>query len=80
MPVTTGVVAAVQPDSKKAPCLIFWTGRSGMLTVSIKTYCQNQHDAGVGVLQLPATSRFCELCEKNFEAACGQLKDRRTKG
>lgn len=70
----TQTVAAVKPDPKKPPCVIFSTGKSGFMAVSITTYCRQELNAAENaVLQLPNVGKFCSVCETNYKAAVEQL-------
>lgn len=74
MAIETQMIAAVKPEKDKPPCLIFSTGKTGFLSITITTYCRSNLDAtSVSVLQLPNVGKFCEKCETNFKEAVKQL-------
>ncbi len=52
------------------PCVVRWTGKTGLLSVKSKTWCGQELDAADGVSQLPDTIPCCKVCEaalKTFE-------------
>lgn len=56
------MVAAVEikPNEK---CIIRWTGKTGMMTVSSQTYCGLSANAAAGVEQVPTKAIGCADCK-----------------
>ncbi len=55
------MIAAIQPDPKKPPHVIYATYRKG-LSLRVRTYCNLEIDAMGGVLQLPDSVKQCPAC------------------
>ena len=52
------------------PCVVYWTGRSGLLSITTRTYCNVEVAAGdAGVTQLPDKSPVCADCKRAVLAA-----------
>lgn len=55
------MIAAVQIEDAKAPCVIYWTGRV-RLHVGVRTWCGEAYDASDGVIQIPDDAKVCTKC------------------
>jgi hypothetical protein len=57
------MLAAVQPDGRVFPCVIYWTGRV-RLSVKVTSWCGGTFDASDGVIQIPDSASVCPDCQK----------------
>lgn len=57
------MIATVKTRKSQDPCVVLWTGKTGLLTGTIKTYCNEEIAIGDGVSQVPSTTKVCAACE-----------------
>lgn len=53
------------------PCMVYWTGKGGMLSITVTTYCQEELDTSErGVTQVPdrtlQAGQICDACTSSY--------------
>jgi hypothetical protein len=51
------------------PCVVRWTGRTGLIKVITRTFCGNEIDASEGVMQIHDDAKICAVCKSIMETA-----------
>lgn len=62
------MIATVE-GNQSSPCVVRWTGRVGLLSVKIRTWCDDEYDAADGVSQLPESFKLCSKCRTAIDRA-----------
>lgn len=57
------MIATVRTGKGIRPCIVYWTGKTGLVTVETHTYCGEQVSAAGGVHQLPDNAPLCDDCK-----------------
>lgn len=59
------MIATVQAKSPPSPpCIVYWTGKVGIMSVVTRTYCNLEVSSGDGVSQLPDKVPLCKICQE----------------
>jgi len=53
------------------PCMVYWTGKGGIMSISVLTYCEEELDTSErGVMQVPDrmlhAGQLCDACTASY--------------
>lgn len=52
------------------PCIVYWTGKGGVFSIAVHTYCADEIDADRGVMQVPDrllhAGLLCDACTASY--------------